>query len=132
MQGLQAMWDLPSEGYCWATAGYMGAIASGQTSCGLLIGAGIAIGLRCGQGKDGIPEEHQDERNKAIGAVARLYQDFLKEFGSTDCKTLSKCDFANPDDRNQYIQDKLWKTTCDVFLGFVMKKCIEMESESKI
>ncbi|UCH32198.1 MAG: C-GCAxxG-C-C family protein, partial [Candidatus Bathyarchaeota archaeon] len=69
LQALLTLWDLPKEGYSWATAGYMGAILSGQTACGLLIGSSIAIGLRCGQGKKGIPEEHESERGKAIMAV---------------------------------------------------------------
>ena len=132
MQGLQAMWDLPPKGYSWATAGYMGAISSGQTTCGLLIGSSIAIGLRCGQEKEGIPEEHEQERNKAIHAVCELYSDFLKEFGSTDCKTLSHCDFSNPEELNRYIQNKGWKNTCDIFLKFVVNKCIELAEKEKL
>lgn len=109
----------------------MGAISSGQTTCGLLIGSSIAIGLLCGQGEEGIPEEHESERNKAIHAVAELYKGFLKEFGSTDCKTLSHCDFSNPEDLNRYTQNKGWKNTCDVFLKFVMNECIEMAEKVK-
>jgi len=125
------MWDLPLKGYSWASGGYMGAISSGQTTCGLLIGSSIAIGLLCGQGKEGIPEEHESERNKAIHAVGELYKGFLKEFGSTDCKTLSHCDFSNPEDLNRYTQNKGWKNTCDVFIKFVMNECIEMAEKVK-
>jgi hypothetical protein len=126
------MWDLPLKGYSWATAGYMGAISSGQTTCGLLIGSSIAIGLRCGQGKEGIPEEHKEERDKAIHAVGELYSAFLKEFSRTDCKTLSHCDFSNPKDLNRYIQNKGWKNTCDIFLKFVVNKCIELAEKKKL
>ena len=132
MQGLQALWDLPLKGYTWATAGYMGAILSGQTTCGLLIGSSIAIGLRSGQGKEGIPEAHEQERSKTIHAVGELYSDFLKEFGSTDCKTLSNCDWSNPEELNRYIQNKGWKNTCDIFLKFVIHKCIEMADKGTI
>ncbi len=110
----------------------MGAILSGQTTCGLLIGSSIAIGLRCGQGKKDIPEEHEGERNKAIQVVGELYRDFLKEFGSTDCKTLGHCDFSNPEDLTRYVQHKGWKNTCDVFLKFVMNRCVKMAEEGKI
>ncbi len=105
---------------------------SGKTTCGLLIGSTIAIGLRCGEGKDGIPEEHQIERDKAINGVRRLYADFLKEFGSTDCQPLSHCDFSNPEDLSRYVQDKGWKNTCDIFLKFVMNKCTQMAEQKKI
>lgn len=132
MQGLQELWDLPREGYSWAAAGYMGAIGSGQTTCGLLIGPSLAIGLRCGQGRNGPPDENEDERNKAIRGAGRLYRAFIKEFGGTDCKLLSGCDFSNPDDVKRYAQDKVWKSRCDVFLKFVMTKCVEMAEEGKI
>ncbi len=133
LQALLTLWDLPKEGFSWATAGYMGAILSGETACGLLIGSSIAIGLRCGQGKKGIPEEHESERGKAIMAVNDLYDDFLKEFGSTECKTLNEgADFSNPDERADWVINKKYKQTCDVFLKFVFEKCVQMAEEGKI
>jgi hypothetical protein len=110
----------------------MGAIASGQTVCGLLIGSSIAIGLRCGQGKEGVPEEHEADRNKAIQGVGELYRQFLNKFGSTDCKTLSHCDFSNSEDLTRWIQNKGWKSTCDVFLEFAINKCVDMAEEGKV
>jgi hypothetical protein len=110
----------------------MGAILSGQTVCGLLIGSSIAIGLRYGQGKEGVPEEHEGDRNKAIQAVGELYRDFLQEFGSTDCKTLSKCDWSNSEDIASWIQEKGWKSTCDVYLKYAMNKCVEMAEDGKV
>jgi hypothetical protein len=84
----------------------LGAISSGQATCGLLIGSSVALGLRCGQEMDGVPEEHEGERNRAIQAVAELYRDFLKEFHRTDCKTLSHCDFSDSKNLQQWVQDK--------------------------
>lgn len=110
----------------------MGAISSGQTTCGLLIGSSIAIGLRCGQGKQDVPEVYESERNKAIYAVGELYRDFLREFSSTDCKMLCHCDFSDPEDFNRYVTNKGWRNTCDVFLKFVMNKCVDMAEEGKI
>ena len=109
----------------------MGAISSGQTTCGLLIGSSIAIGLRCGQGKKEIPEEHESERGKAILAVEELYSDFLKKFGSTECKALLGADFSNEEEMIQWAVDKRYKQTCDVFLKFVFEKCIKMAEEGK-
>ena len=97
-----------------------------------MIGSSIAIGLRYSQEKEGIPEEHKQERNKAIHAVSELYSDFLKEFGSTDCKTLSHCDWSNPEELSQYIQNKGWKNTCDIFLKFVVNKCSELAEKEKL
>ena len=133
LQALLTLWDLPRESNSWATAGYMGAISSGQTTCGLLIGSSIAIGLRCGQGKKEIPEEHESERGKAILAVEELYSDFLKKFGSTECKTLNQgTNFSNQEEMIQWAVDKRYKQTCDVFLKFVFEKCVKMTDEGKI
>ena len=132
LQALLTLWDLPKEGYSWATAGYGGAILSGQTTCGLLIGSSIAIGLRCGRGKKGIPEGHESEREKAITAVNDLYNNFLKQFGSTECKTLNQVDFRKAEEFAQWTITKGWKQTCDVFLNFTIKKCIEMAEEGKV
>ena len=110
----------------------MGAIAMGQTTCGLLIGSGAAIGLRCGEGKKGIPEEHTPDRERAIAGVARLYRDFLKEFGSTDCRVLSGCDYTDPEDIERRKLSEDWKETCDVFLEFVMTRCAAMARDGKI
>ncbi len=111
----------------------MGAIQSGQTTCGLLIGSSIAIGFRCGQGKKGIPEENESERGKAILAVGELYSDFLKKFGSTDCKALNReTNFNNEEEMLQWAIDKRYKQTCDVFLKFVFEKCVKMTEEGKI
>lgn len=110
----------------------MGAILSGRTVCGLLIGASNAIGLKCGEGKEGIPEENVQERNRAIQVVGELYRDFTNEFGSTECRVLSNCDFANPEDVTNYIRDKGWKGTCDVFLEFVLRTCMKMSEENRV
>jgi hypothetical protein len=110
----------------------MGAIDSGKTTCGLLIGSSIAIGLRCRAGNKGVPEEHAADRERAAGAVRMLYRDFLKEFGSTDCQTLTGCNFANPEDLELRRKNEGWKTTCDVFLKFVMTHCAEMARDGKI
>jgi len=53
-------------------------------------------------------------------------------FGSTDCKTLFCCDFSDSKDLNRWIQDKGWKSTCDVYLKYVMNKCIKMAEEGKL
>jgi hypothetical protein len=104
----------------------MGSIMSGKTVCGTLIGATTAIGLKCGEGKVGTPEENESERARAIETVEKLYRDFIDEFGSTDCATLCNCDFTNDDDVMAYIRNKGWKESCDHFLQFVLKSCAMM------
>jgi hypothetical protein len=132
LQCLQTLWDMPKDGYSWADAGYLGAIMTGKTTCGILIGSSIGIGLRCGRGLKGTPEEHKTERGSAIQGVGELYKEFLEKFGSTDYKTLSNCDFSNPDDVGKYLSTKAWKKTCDIYLKFAIQKCRDMVEEGII
>lgn len=132
LQALLSLWNLPLEEYSWATGGYLGAIISGKTTCGLLIGSSVALGFLYGQGKDGIPEEYDDERNKVVQAVGELYNGFLEEFGSTECKVLSRTDFSKGEEIAQYLATKGWKQTCDIFLEHVLRKCKTMADEGKV
>ena len=129
MQGLQEIWDLNRKDYAWAAAGYLGAIESGQTICGLLIGSSIAIGLRSGQGKDCLPLEDIEERKRAVKAVKKLYLDFIEKFKSTECRTLTGCDFSNSEDSIRYIEQEVYKSKCFEFFNFVMNRFIEMEKQ---
>ncbi len=131
LQALLELWDMTAPELSWATAGYLGGILSGETTCGLLIGSGAAIGFRCAQGKDSVPEAHPEERGTAIQIVTELYEDFKKEFGSTTCKTLSKVDFSDGDQLGEYIMEKKWKSTCDVFLGYTIRKLASMVEDGK-
>lgn len=124
LQALLDVWDLPKENISWATGGYQGGIHSGQTTCGVLIGSSIAISMRHGRGKSGIPEENEAERTAAIIEVNNLYKEFINEFGSTDCNTINQLDFTNPDALAKWSVSKGWKNTCDVFLEFIIRKYI--------
>ncbi|MHA2202438.1 MAG: C-GCAxxG-C-C family (seleno)protein [Candidatus Hodarchaeales archaeon] len=132
LQALLTLWNLPLKPYSWATGGYLGAILSGETTCGLLIGSSIALGFRSGQATNEIPEKCEDERNDAIQAVGELYNGFFEKFGSTKCKELSQVDFSNGEAIGEYIATKGWKKTCDIFLEFVMRKCMSIAKEKKV
>ena len=129
MQGLQEIWEFPRIDYSWAAAGYQGAISSGDTTCGLLIGTAIAIGLRQGMGKECIPFEDKDERDNAIAEVGAFYRDFLAEFGNTQCRNLISLNMSVPEERKQYIEGQVYKDTCFKFFKFVMNRFIEQDKQ---
>jgi hypothetical protein len=130
LQGLQEIWEFPRIDYSWAAAGYQGAISSGNTTCGLLIGTTIAIGLHYGVGKECIPFEDKETRDKAIAEVNDFYQDFLTEFNDTLCRNLiGGLDMGNPEDRKQYMDKEVYKDTCLKYFQFVMKRFIERDKQ---
>jgi len=112
-------------GLSWATSGYQGAISSGQTTCGLLIGATVAIGLRHGHGKTCIPFEDEEGRGKAVEEVNSLYKDFLTKFNDTNCQTLTTIDFSKPEDQARYMEKEIFKDTCFKFFQFLMKRFMD-------
>lgn len=132
LQALMDLWDLPKDGFSWATGGYLGAIMSGQATCGLLIGSSIAISFRGGKGLPGIPEEYEPQRNRVIQAVNELYLSVIEKFGSSDCYKLNQIDFTNPQKVAEWTMKEGWKKTCDVYLDFVLKKCLQMAEQGKI
>lgn len=121
LQGLLEYWGLPVDGPSWATAGYMGAIEAGKTTCGLLAGSAAAVGFKVGQGLEGIPEVNGKARKKAIKEVKRLYKAFMEEFGCTSCKDFCGHDFSDAASAMEYLQTKAWKQSCDKGLKFVFE-----------
>ncbi len=115
----------------WATSGYLGAINTGQTTCGLLIGSSVALGLRAGKGKTCFPMEDEKERNSAIAAVHLMYEDFLHEFKSTQCQELTECDFSKAADGERYMKEEVYKHKCFKYLDFIMKRFVEMEKQKE-
>jgi len=131
LQGLQKVFDLKPGELSWATGGYMGAIESGQTTCGLLIGSSVALGLACGKGKTGSPEKNMTERQKAIGLVNELYKEFIEKFQATQCKLLLELDFS-AEGFTRYIEEKIYEERCEMFLDFIMNRCIDMVEQEKL
>ena len=103
-------WDLTT--HQWATAGYAGAIASGKATCGLLVGATIFLGLLHGEGTGEPPTAQSEARSRAIAAVNDLYREFIAEFGDTDCRTLTGCDWSVAEDVKRYYKDEVYNVAC--------------------
>ena len=73
-----------------------------------------------------------EERGTVIELVSDLYKDFKEKFGSTSCKTLSNVDFSDGDQLGEYIVEKKWKSTCDFFLDFTIRKLHSMGENGKL
>ena len=129
MQGLQELWDISLPQESWATSGYLGAINSGQASCGLLIGCSIAIGLRTGRDKDCLPLEDEKARDRAAAEVHLFYEDFLHEFKSTLCRDLIGCDLSQPSDTERYMNEKVYEDRCFKFFEFVMNRFMDLDQK---
>jgi len=119
-------WDAAQ--YQWATAGYMGAINSGKTICGVLFGGSIYIGFLNGANSTGAPEIKDERRLNAIKSVNELFNGFTHRFGETDCTTLTGCDWSKKEDIKRYFKDEIYKNTCFRQFEYVVEKCIAEKS----
>ena len=116
-------WD-PSR-YHWATAGYAGAIRSGRTTCGLLFGATIFLGLLQGEDAAQAPEIGSEGRSQAIASVNGLYCGFIEQFGDTDCRALTGCDWSSREDVKRYFREEVYTTTCYRCFEYVLGQCLD-------
>ena len=119
-------WDAAP--YQWATAGYMGAINSGKTICGVLFGGSIYIGFLNGANSTGAPKIKDERRLNAIKSVNELFNGFTHRFGETDCTTLTGCDWSKKEDIKRYFKDEIYKNTCFRQFEYVVEKCIAEKS----
>ena len=112
--------------HAWVPAGYAGAIQSGKTTCGLLFGATIYLGLLHGGGEMGPPVAGSDARSQAIAAVHDLYRGFIVRFGDTDCQTLTGCNWGVADDVRRYYKEEVFSTVCLRQWEYVLEKCLDL------
>jgi hypothetical protein len=111
--------------YQWAAAGYSGAINSGNTICGILFGSTAFLGFLHGNGKSSPPEVDDGQRIKAIETVNRLFKGFMEEFGTTDCRSLTHCDFSKKEEVDRFRQNEVYKHTCFKQFEFVLAYCLD-------
>ena len=110
--------------YQWAAVGYMGAINSGKTICGVLFGASIYLGFLSGIAATDTPKIDDERRLNAIKSVNELFNGFISEFGKTDCTSLTGCDWSKEEDVKRYFEDEIYKDTCYRQFEYVVEKCI--------
>ena len=74
-------------------------------------------------------ETARQTRDRATGMTREFYQRFLQEFGRTDCRSLTGCDFSRPDEAMRYQSKQIWTDTCDKYLEFAIRTSYQLEQE---
>jgi len=111
--------------YQWATAGYMGAIETGKTICGILFGGSVYLGYLSGINATEAPEIKDENRKEAIRSVRSLFWGFIERFGDTDCQALTGCDWSKKEDIKRYFKEKVYENTCYHQFEYVLDKCLD-------
>jgi hypothetical protein len=114
--------------YQWATAGYYGAISSGKTICGILFGGTVFLGYLLGRKEVDKPAIENTNRIQAISAVNTLFKGFIERFGTSDCQTLTNCDFSKQEEVDRFMREEVYKDICFVQFEYILSYCMAQQS----
>lgn len=99
------------------STGFGAGMLQGET-CGAIIGAYMALGLKfgvCETGTDG-----EEQKVASVIKNAQFREEFLKKYSSTMCKELLEADFATPEGAKKIRENKLMTTFCPKLVSDVM------------
>ena len=71
------------------------------------------------------PQIDGERRSRAIESVHRLFGGFREQFGDTDCRALTGCDWSNEEEIKRYFEDKVYEKTCFKYLEYVLAQCLD-------
>ena len=116
-----------SEDQCLkAACGFGGGMGRQQFTCGAVTGAAMAIGLRYGKGIDD-PEEKKTE---TYLKVRKLFEEFQKLHGSTNCRELLKgLDMNDPEDHKRILELNLFEILCEKYVMDAVDITEELNSQ---
>jgi hypothetical protein len=103
------------------TAGFIGGTLFQGLTCSALAAGIMAVGLKIGTIEDShlrvfrmiatmalggnAFEDHMNEFNRIMNIGASISAWFSEEFGSTQCQTVTKCDFSTVEGVNRYAEN---------------------------
>jgi len=101
--------------------GLAGGIGLQGCTCGAITGAAMVAGMAIG------PKESEYKKKKmaALSATGKIFQEFEKKHGSTDCRKLCGLDLTTPEGR-QKLESKVKKETCSQFVDTGARLMAEM------
>lgn len=91
------------------STGFGGGMMQGET-CGAVIGACMAMGLKYGISTDG--EEGQNQKVTSVIKAAEFREKFLEKYSSTMCRELLEADISTPEGMKSIGERQLMTTFC--------------------
>ena len=98
---------------------------TGKTICGALFGGAVVLGYLQGMNTTEAPGIKDQGRSRAIESVQGLFNGFIKDYGDSDCQTLTGCNWSKADDRKRYFKEKVYKDKCYNYLKYVIAYCLD-------
>jgi C_GCAxxG_C_C family probable redox protein len=99
-----------SESYALKIAsGFGGGMGRLQATCGAVTGAYMAIGVKHGKS---IGDEGNEKREKTYELVRTFDATFKKQFTTTSCWELLRCDLTTDEGKKYFTDNKLHEKVC--------------------
>lgn len=95
------------------TTGFGAGMARQQETCGAMVGAYLALGLRFGRTK----VEDELSRDETYMYMLDFTDAFVKLHGSINCKALLGCDLSNAEGQKQFNERNLMENVCTKCVG---------------
>ncbi len=119
------------------TSGFIGGTVFKGLTCSAFTAGLMAVGLKLGEIEDSFPRvvrmlatmiaggnalaDHMNKFNRVMNIGNRMSKWFKKEFGSTLCHEVTKCDFSSLGDIHRYIENGSL-TTCKIIAEKVARQ----------
>lgn len=107
------------------SSSFGGGMGRMQLTCGAISGALMVLGYFFGKEQKG--DKKSLERNYLL--VRKFTEEFIKIFGSENCKNLIKCDLLTDEGRKYFVDNKIGSTFC---LNLIEKSVEIVENILKI
>ncbi len=122
---LQQAFGLPNATDSSPAMALNGGIAWNGGPCGALTGAAMAVGRLAGQRI----ADHKEAKRAARGIIARLMNDFCREYGHADCRNLISLDISTAEGHAAFIESQIWHTVCMGQIAFVLRELVALQDE---
>ena len=105
---LKEAFGLPDPSDASAAMALNGGIAYSGGTCGAVTGAALALGMLA---ERRIPDHKRAKRTARL-LTAGLLEDLGRDFGATDCRTLTGFDLRTEAGHRAFIEDGAWRDAC--------------------
>lgn len=124
MKSLVEALGMECSGVARIATGFGAGMGRHGETCGALVGAVMALGLRYGR-EDGSDSE---AKAKTYSKVDQLLCAFQKQFGTPTCRDLIGCDLRTPEGNERFKKEKLI-VECRKFVEFAAREALGIASD---
>ena len=114
---LKEAFGLPDAADSSAAMALNGGVAYSGGMCGAITGSALAVGLLAERRS----ADHATAKRLAREIIARLMDEFEREYGALDCRVLIGRDLRSREQHDAFLASDIWKTVCMGQLEFAVR-----------